>query len=134
MKIGDLASAAGVTTSAVRYYERRGLIPVPKRHNGIRHYDGSEVDRLAIIRYYRSCGVSIKDLRSIFGPGTRSRERARVAIARRIAELNDIVRSARAMQRRLHALLECQCDGDRERCVVYEEAAGRGNALRGMRR
>ena len=38
MKIGELAGRSGLNASAIRYYERRGLLPVPHRSGGQRRY------------------------------------------------------------------------------------------------
>jgi DNA-binding transcriptional MerR regulator len=48
MRIGDLAAAAGVATSLVRYYEERGIIPPPVRRGFARIYD--EIRRLRVKR------------------------------------------------------------------------------------
>ena len=53
MGIGAVASRAGVRPSALRYYERIGLLPTPERENGQRRYDGEVLrevlDRLAVV-------------------------------------------------------------------------------------
>lgn len=120
MRIGELAAAVGIAPSAIRYYERSGVLGVPPRVRGIRHYDESQVDRLRLVTFYRSCGVSLEDLAALTrAEPDKRRERAHAAVERRIAELDRLVHEARSMKRRLRALLQCDCDGDRRRCVVY---------------
>lgn len=54
MSIGEVARRTGVRTSALRYYERVGVLPRPGRTNGRRRYDGDVLrevlDRLAVVR------------------------------------------------------------------------------------
>ena len=50
MKISELADQAGVTTSAIRYYERIGLLPSPIRtDSGYRSYDNGATARLVFV-------------------------------------------------------------------------------------
>ena len=47
LRIGELASAAGVSTDAVRYYERLKILPRPSRTRaGYRLYSDEDVERL----------------------------------------------------------------------------------------
>lgn len=125
MTIGQVAKTAGVSTSTIRFYESSGLLPVPPRKNGIRSYDRSVVELLRVLRFYRSVGVSIEDLRAMFGKNnskTRIRSQHDVVI-RRIEEIDRLIDEARATKRRLRKLLGCRCGGDRKRCVIFEEAS-----------
>jgi len=54
MRIGEASRDAGISASAIRYYERRGVLPRAKRVSGTRRYDDADVDRLRLITYYRS--------------------------------------------------------------------------------
>lgn len=44
MKIGEVARRAGLRTSAIRYHEESGLLPLPERTAGRRAYDESVLD------------------------------------------------------------------------------------------
>ncbi len=46
LSIGEVSHLSGVSTSALRYYERIGLVPPPPRVAGRRDYDASVLDRL----------------------------------------------------------------------------------------
>jgi DNA-binding transcriptional MerR regulator len=51
MRIGQVAEAVGMTTKALRYYERVGLLPEPDRtDSGYRDYSAVVFDRLRFIR------------------------------------------------------------------------------------
>lgn len=62
MRIAELAGQAGITTSAVRWYEGAGVLPVPSRsENGYRHYDADDVARLRLVVALRRIGLSPAD-------------------------------------------------------------------------
>lgn len=66
MLIGELADAVGLTTQAIRFYERKGLLPPANRAtNGYRHYDDAAVARLGFIRAGQAAGLTLVQLRSI---------------------------------------------------------------------
>ncbi|MCU7723406.1 MerR family transcriptional regulator [Actinoplanes sp. KI2] len=62
----DIATAAqyvGVSPHTLRYYERVGLITVPRNAAGHRVYDASSVRRLVFLTRMRTSGMPISDLR-----------------------------------------------------------------------
>ena len=120
MTIGEVAKLTGISTSAIRYYESAGVLPRPPRKSGVRQYDESSVDVLRLLRYYRRCGVPVEQLVELFHPDPVLREERRRLVRLRIDELDSRIREAQEMKERLHALLDCLCDGDRSRCVIYE--------------
>ncbi|GAA3535084.1 Hg(II)-responsive transcriptional regulator [Zobellella aerophila] len=63
MTIGALAKAAGVNVETIRFYQRKGLIPVPDRpYGGIRHYDNADVARLKFIKSAQWLGFSLDEV------------------------------------------------------------------------
>lgn len=120
MTIGQVSKATGVSASAIRFYESSGVLPLPRRTGGIRQYDQSIVEQLAIVRFYRSSGVSVERLTTMFAPDRAIRSKNRhEAVTRRIAELDDVIKHARAMKRRLQGLQACTCNGDQKKCVIF---------------
>ena len=66
--ISVLAERAGVNTSAVRYYERAGLVPDPERAaNGYRTYTPGHETRLLFITRARNLGLSIDQIAAMLG-------------------------------------------------------------------
>ncbi|MER6944521.1 MerR family transcriptional regulator [Nonomuraea sp. NPDC000554] len=64
MLIGELASKAGVTVKALRYYEEQGLLHPRRAPNGYREYGESAVARVANIRLLLSSGLTAHDVRA----------------------------------------------------------------------
>jgi MerR family transcriptional regulator, redox-sensitive transcriptional activator SoxR len=108
MPIGEVAQRAGLRPSAIRYYERIGLVPAPERHGGRRRYTEAILDRLALIRFARETGFTLAQIRTVFA-GRRYSERLRHFARDRILELEETVAHARAMQTMLEKALRCRC-------------------------
>jgi MerR family transcriptional regulator, mercuric resistance operon regulatory protein len=64
--VGQLASRGGVRVDTVRYYERAGLLPRPRRTTGDhRRYGPADVDRLLFIRGARRLGLRLAEIRAL---------------------------------------------------------------------
>jgi MerR family redox-sensitive transcriptional activator SoxR len=123
MLIGELARRAGVATSALRYYERAGLLPAPPRASKRRHYDPSVLGRIRIILLARDAGFSISETRTFlsgFPVGTRPAVRWRAMAERKIAELDALTKTLAKMRAILNASFHCECRQleDCERLIV----------------
>jgi len=64
LTIGQVASQTGLRASAIRYYESRGLLPKASRIGGKRVYEGSVLERLAIIELAKTAGFHLDEIRS----------------------------------------------------------------------
>ena len=65
MKIGQLAKAAGVSTSQIRCYEKQGLVPSATRlENGYRDYPDEMVSRLRTITMSKALGFTLSEIRA----------------------------------------------------------------------
>jgi MerR family copper efflux transcriptional regulator len=68
LKIGELARRAGVTAKAIRFYERRRILPLPRRAaNGYRLYGDDAVDMLRFVKQAGSLGLTLAEIRDIIG-------------------------------------------------------------------
>lgn len=62
MKIGEVATQAGVTVDTVRFYERVGVLPVPERtDSGYRDYRPETVERIALTRKLQAIGFTLAE-------------------------------------------------------------------------
>lgn len=67
LTIGEMAGRAGVATSALRYYERRGLLVADERQSGQRRYRDDALRRLVFIGMLQDAGLSLDDIVGILG-------------------------------------------------------------------
>ena len=80
LSIGEVGRRSGVAPSAIRYYERLGLLPRPARAGGKRRYDASVLEWLSLIALAREAGFTMKEIKRLvtgFTPGTPPAARAR---------------------------------------------------------
>jgi MerR family redox-sensitive transcriptional activator SoxR len=112
MKIGELASRSGLNASAIRYYERRGLLPAPHRAGGQRRYSADALDRVLLIRFASEMGFTLSEI-NVFLNGLRDEAPSRAALEklahRKIQEVEGSIERARRLKSLLEHLLHCQC-------------------------
>lgn len=63
LTIGQLSTRSGVAPSALRYYERLGLIRAQRTGGNQRRYARTELRRVAFIRISQQVGVSLEEIR-----------------------------------------------------------------------
>ncbi len=99
LKIGQLATRAGVNIDTVRYYERAGLLPEPaRRPSGYRAYDDGAVRRLSFIRRAKALGFTLAEIDELLSISAQRDVRAAkraarhklVAVDQRLVELQRI--------------------------------------------
>lgn len=87
--IGELARAGGVGVETVRYYQRRGLLPTPKRPSGIRRYGDEVVRRLKFIRSAQGAGFTLEEIGELLAlDAGHDHKRARTLAGERIRALD----------------------------------------------
>jgi len=66
LKIGEVARAAGVAVDTVRYYERRGLLPVAaRRESGYREFTQATVERIHFAKGLQSLGFTLDEVATL---------------------------------------------------------------------
>lgn len=65
--IGEVSKQTGISISAIRYYDKEGLLPFLKRNeNGIRLFDDKDLDHLELIECLKKINMPIKDIKQFF--------------------------------------------------------------------
>jgi DNA-binding transcriptional MerR regulator len=63
MRIGRFAEAAGVSVDAVRFYERRSVLPpAPRTAGGYRTFDQHDLDRVRLARQLQQLGLTVNEV------------------------------------------------------------------------
>jgi DNA-binding transcriptional MerR regulator len=113
LTIGEVAKQAGIRASAIRFYEKVGLLPEPIRASGQRRYSASVLARLAFLRRTRECGFTLKEVRDLLNDCGRPSERWQRAARKKIAELDALAERLAGMR----DLLQRRCDcADLDEC------------------
>jgi MerR family redox-sensitive transcriptional activator SoxR len=112
MKIGELAKRAGLNASALRYYEKAGLLSAPHRVGGQRRYSGDALDRVLLIRFASEMGFSLTETK-MFMDGLQSDApvgpRWKKLAQRKIQEVLINMQRQRRLKSLLEHLLDCRC-------------------------
>jgi MerR family redox-sensitive transcriptional activator SoxR len=112
MKIGELSRRVGLNASAIRYYEKEGLLAAPYRTGGQRRYSGEAVYRVLLICFASDMGFTLAEIK-IFLNGLRGNApvgpRWRKLAHRKIAEVERTIERSRQLKTLLEHLLKCQC-------------------------
>lgn len=128
MRIGQLAQAGGIRTSAIRYYEQIGLLDAPPRISARREYPRAAIGRLQLITAAKQAGFRIGEIRKFLcalkGKGKASRS-WRVVAERKVKELDANIARLRAARRTLASAIDCSCAGVAERCKLVESSPAR---------
>src|SRR5712691_10073463 len=106
LRIGELSERCGVSTDTVRFYERQGLLPRPRRSpSRYRLYDQEDESRLRFIRRAQFLGLTLEDIRDLLSlrqPQTPD-ECSRVAdtLRARVKAVDEKLAQLRAFRREL---------------------------------
>jgi MerR family transcriptional regulator, redox-sensitive transcriptional activator SoxR len=116
LPIGEVAKRAGLATSAIRYYERIGLLPEPDRVSGQRRYGSETLDRLRFIEAAQRAGLTLREIAEL------SRDFGVRDLARRkLPEVQEQLTRMREAERWLDAATGCECTSPEE-CTLFEGA------------
>jgi MerR family redox-sensitive transcriptional activator SoxR len=132
LTIGELSARSGVSQSALRFYERKGLISAERSHGNQRRYPRVTLRRVALVQAGKAAGIPLERIREALDtlpadrpPTKRDWER----LSRRWrAELDERIATLEGIRNRLTGCIGCGCLSLR-RCTLInpgDEAAARG--------
>jgi MerR family redox-sensitive transcriptional activator SoxR len=127
LTIGELARRCNTRPSAVRYYEKMGLLPKAARVSGQRRYDELALGRLKLVQVARAAGFSIAEVRLFvagFSADTPPAARWQTLARRKLADIDAQMAELRQMQALLRSGFKC-------RCLRVEDCARLLSQLRG---
>jgi len=103
MRIGEIAEQAGLSTKALRYYERVGLLPSPPRSAaGYRRFDDEAVRVVRFIKRAQELGLSLREVKELLKlrrAVTPARgAKVRTAAAAKLTDIDERIRDLSAMR------------------------------------
>jgi MerR family redox-sensitive transcriptional activator SoxR len=132
LTIGQLSARSGVSQSALRFYERKGLIAADRSNGNQRRYPSIALRRVALVQAGKTAGIPLERIRAALDtlPGDRSptkRDWERLSRSWR-RELDQRIATLEGIRGRLTGCIGCGCLSMR-RCALLnpdDEAAERG--------
>ncbi|GHB73174.1 MerR family transcriptional regulator [Streptomyces cirratus] len=126
MTIGQLSQATGVPASAIRFWERHGLLPAPERQGGQRRYPPEAAQRIVVLRKCQQAGLTLAEI----GEFQEDQATRQAMIRAKIAEVEQrMIDLDHAHQLLVHAL-RCgeedivTCPKFREQMAAWETPSG----------
>ena len=125
LSIGQVANAAGVNVQTLRYYERVGLVPPPKRSRaGYRLYTDETVRMVTFVKRAQELGFTLKEIKELLKfrtAGLQKREAVRSAAEAKVADIDARIEDLTAIRAALASLLKsCSCQGTKPACPILE--------------
>jgi MerR family mercuric resistance operon transcriptional regulator len=135
LTIGALAAQAGVNVETIRFYQRKGIVPVPSRpERGVRQYSSDYIDRVRFIKAAQAWGFTLSEVADLL----RLQDGMACDATRRIAEDRLAVVTERMRELRnvagvlRRAIAECRARRGRMSCPLI--ASVRRSGLTARRR
>jgi MerR family transcriptional regulator, copper efflux regulator len=126
--IDEVARRFGIQASALRYYERRGLLAATARSGGRRCYGPEQIRRLAIIGFWQRSGqLSLDDIGELLAGPEPGRDWKQIVRERRDA-LDEQIRQMTAARDCLDHQLTCPREHTRDGCPYFEKAIWQNQA------
>lgn len=116
LSIGEVAELIGVATSALRYYERRGLVTADARVGGQRRYGSATVRRLVFVQMLQDAGLTLDEIDGILGADDNASWKG--IANRRLDQLDDDIARLRRSRELLAAALLCRFDHPLDECRI----------------
>jgi MerR family redox-sensitive transcriptional activator SoxR len=123
LTIGQVARQAGINTSAIRFYERNGILPVPERVSGQRRYDENTLTRLRVIEVAKRAGFTLDEIKTLLtatDAGTPAHEQLRALAVQKLPDVDALIERAQAMRAWLATATACGCD-DLDVCALFAD-------------
>jgi MerR family mercuric resistance operon transcriptional regulator len=123
--IGELSRQTLCNIETIRYYERIGLLPPPRRQGGrYRRYDGDDIARLKFVRRSRELGFSIDEVRALLTLSADTKRETcaevRQLAAGHLADVRAKIADLRAMERVLSDAVRRCADGELAGCPIID--------------
>lgn len=123
LTIGEVARSAGLNTSAIRFYERKGLLAEPERVGGQRRYDEEVLRRLSIIDVAKRAGFTLDDAKTLLDAsdgGGPAHKALRELATSKISEVDALIARAQEVRAWLEASSACECS-TLDDCSLFDD-------------
>ncbi|MFD7159821.1 MerR family transcriptional regulator [Kribbella sp. NPDC059898] len=118
LSISELQARTGLASSALRFYERKGLLRATGRSGGKRTYDQTAIEQVALIDLLKLAGFTLSEIAAFVDPVGRSTPQWRALASAKQQELEERLRRTQEAQAALAHMLACRHE-HLEECAVH---------------
>ena len=110
--IGEIAERLNLNPRTIRYYERIGMLPNPRRtESGYRVYDERTVERLEFIRKAKALDLKLDEIKQILllhDRGEAPCERTQAFVGNKITEIEEKIGDLTSLKEKLQKILKAK--------------------------
>ena len=112
MTIGEVARRVDLNASAIRYYERIGLMPPARRVSGQRRYGPETVQRLGLLKAAKRLGFTLEETRQLLAAEAEGEpaDQMRALASRKLAAVDALIEQLEEIRRLLLGAMRCRAD------------------------
>lgn len=121
---GQLAKQLDLTTEAIRFYEKQGLIEPERASNGYRLYDQNCIDRLKFILHAKDVGLALNDINELLSiqiePEQHTCQEVKDITQAKLTDIEQRIAQLQHMQKALTMINQRCCGGSHsaEHCTI----------------
>ena len=115
LTIGKLAKHCDMNVETVRYYQRIGLLRIPKSTTAYRYYNEQDIETLSFIQKAKDAGLQLSEIQELLTLELDDRIQVRQVIEQRLEKIDQRIRELQSLKLRLVSWLD-ECKSSREDC------------------
>lgn len=134
LTIDQLASASGVPSRTIRFYQARGLLPAPKKRGRVALYGQAHLERLQLISELQDRGLRLRAIREVLSRPEASNEMVRdwLGVSERVRHFDED-KPQMMSEEQLHALFGAPRAGITAMLVKRGAISRQGHGAHGQR-
>ena len=121
LTIGKLAKHCDMNVETIRYYQRIGLLRVPKSTTAYRYYNEQDIETLSFIQKAKDAGLQLSEIQELLTLELDDRIQVRQVIEQRLEKIDQRIRELQSLKLRLVSWLD-ECKSSSEDCCPILKA------------
>lgn len=122
LTIGKLADQVNVNKETIRYYQRRGLMPEPKKPvQGYRLYNEEHANRIRFIRRAQELGFTLDEVAQLIDLGKQDCRKTQRLAESKLDTIEEKIKDLRKLEKGLKQLVQsCETNSNKAKCPLVQ--------------